>query len=147
MYPLHPFTVHFPIALLLANGLLTLLYLRRGDQALETSAYHCLVLGWLGALLATFTGAIDALRRLTGPDAPRDNLLLTWVNAHAAVGIMLVIVYGYALQHRRRHPTILADPHKRRGYLRLLLLGAILVILDGWLGGYLVYTLRLGVGR
>jgi uncharacterized membrane protein len=60
---------------------------------------------------------------------------------------MLVIVYGYALQHRRRHPTILADPQKRRGYLRLLLLGAILVILDGWLGGYLVYTLRLGVGR
>jgi uncharacterized membrane protein len=147
MYPLHPFTVHFPIALLLANALFTLLYLRRGDQALETSAYHCLVVGWMGALLATVTGAIDAVRQLTGPDVPRDTLLLTWVNAHAAVGVGLVIVYGYALLHRRRHPTILADPHHRRGYLRLLLIGAMLVLLAGWLGGYLVYKLRLGVGR
>lgn len=147
MYPIHPFTVHFPIALLLANGLLTFLYLRRGDRALETSAYHCLLLGWVGAVIATATGAIDAFRQLTGPDVPRDTLLLTWVNAHAAVGIVLVLVYGQALRQRRRQPDVLDDPQRRGGYLRLLVIGAVLVLLDGWLGGSLVYTWRMGIER
>lgn len=145
MYPIHPFTVHFPIALLLANGIFTFLYLRRGGRAFETSAYHCLVLGWLGSLLATVTGTIDALRHFTGPDALRDNTLLAWVNAHAAVGIAIILVYWQALQRRRRQPDILDDRQKRRGYLRLLVTGMVLVVISGWLGGYLVYTLRLGV--
>src|SRR5215211_3405360 len=56
MYPFHPLTVHLPIGLLLGNALLTLLYLRRGDRALETSAFHCLWLGWLAGLLALASG-------------------------------------------------------------------------------------------
>lgn len=147
MYPLHPFTVHFPIALLLANGLLTVFYLLRRDRAFETSAYHCLILGWIGACVATLTGVIDAARQLVGPDAPRDNTLLGWVNTHAFVGIGTVVVYGQALLRRRRRPDILDDDQARRGYLRLLVAGAALVLINGWTGGYLVYVLRLGVGE
>lgn len=145
MYPIHPLTVHFPIALLLANGLLTLLYLRRGERTLETSAYHCLILGWLGSLAATVSGLIDALRQLTGIDAPRSNIVFYWVNAHAVVGIATVIIYWQALLRRRRQPHILDDAQKRGGYLRLLMVGAVLVALNGWMGGYLVYRLGLGV--
>jgi uncharacterized membrane protein len=144
LYPLHPVTVHFPVALLLANALLTLLYLRGWGAAYETSAYHCLVLGWLGAVVATLSGAWDAWQQVYGPDAPRDVALLNWVNAHAAVGLAIVGVYGRALLLRRRQPDVLADAQARRGYLRLLLLGALLVLVGGWLGGYLVYTLGLG---
>ncbi len=144
MYPFHPFTVHFPIALLLAHGLLTLVYLRRKERALETSAYHCLILGWFGALVATLTGLLDAARQLTGPDALRADGIIGWVNAHAAVGIALVLVYGQILLRRRRHPLILEDDHTRGGYLRLTLIGVILVVINGWLGGYLVYWLGLG---
>lgn len=144
MYPVHPLTVHLPIGLLLGNALLTALYLRRGDPALEVSAFHCLWLGWLFALLAVATGTIDAVRQLVATPNPRSDAL-GWINAHALVGIALLVVYWQAWQMRRRYPAILDDRRARRGYLARLAIGAALVVLDGWLGGYLVYTLRLGV--
>lgn len=143
MYPFHPLTVHLPIGLLLGNALLTLLYLRRSDRALEVSAFHCLWLGWLGTLLAIVTGTLDAVRQLFGPN-PRDDAL-GWINAHALVGAVLLVVYWQAWQARRRRPDILDDPSARRGYLARLAIGTGLLLLDGWLGGHLVYTLRVGV--
>jgi uncharacterized membrane protein len=146
MYPLHPFTVHFPIALLLANGLLTLLYLYRGRQrAFETSAYHCLVLGWIGSLLAVLSGAWDAWQQVYAPGATISTAVLNRVNLHAAAGVAIVLVYGRALLLRRRKPDVLDDPQQRRGYLGLLLIGALLVLVSGWLGGQLVYAFRLGI--
>lgn len=144
---LHPATIHFPIALLLANGLLTLLYLRRREQSFETSAYHCLVLGWVGAVIATLTGLWDAWRQVYGPDATRNIALFNWVNAHAIVGVAIVTTYGQALLRRRRRPGLLDDPHRRTTYLWLLAIGAVLVVLNGWTGGQLVYSFRLGVEK
>ncbi|MCU0493012.1 MAG: DUF2231 domain-containing protein [Chloroflexaceae bacterium] len=128
----------------MANGLFTLLYLRHKERSFEQTAYHCLIVGWFGSLVALVSGTIDAARQLIGPDAPRDNALLTWVNAHAATGIATAIVYGQALLRRRRNPTILDDATLRGGYLRLLVVGALLVVVGGWLGGHLVYELGLG---
>jgi uncharacterized membrane protein len=144
MYPFHPLTVHLPIGLLLGNALLTMLYLRRNDQAFEISAFHCLWLGWLGVLLAVSTGTIDAVRQLFRAISPRADAL-GWINAHALVGIAILVVYWQAWQLRRRHPGILTDARLRRGYLARLVLGIALIVLDGWLGGHMVYTLRLGV--
>jgi uncharacterized membrane protein len=146
MYPFHPLTVHLPIGLLLGNALLTLLYLRRGDRALEMSAFHCLWLGWLGTLLAIATGTLDAVRQLFDATHPRDDAL-TWINAHAFVGIAILIVYWQAWQIRRRRPGVLDEPAARRGYLGRLAVGIALVVLDGWLGGHLVYSLQVGVSR
>jgi uncharacterized membrane protein len=144
MYPFHPLTVHLPIGLLLGNALLTILYLRRGDPALETSAFHCLWLGWLGTLLALATGTLDAARQLFDPTNPRGDAL-GWINAHAFVGLSILVVYWQAWQIRRRAPGVLADAAARRGYLARLAIGVALLVLDGWLGGHLVYALRLGV--
>ncbi len=146
-YPVHPFTVHFPIALLLVNGLLTLLYLRYAERSLETSAYHCLIIGWCGACVAVVTGLIDAWRQLGGPETAVAPTFINRVNAHAVTSILVVVVYGRALLQRRRHPDILRDARQRRGYLSLLLVGALLLLLTSWLGGYLVYALGLGVNR
>lgn len=143
MYALHPLSVHLPIGLLVGNALLTVLYLRRGEPALETSAYHCLWLGWLLLLPAVLTGTYAAVRHLTS-EAP-GNSALGWINAHAIVGIVLVVVYWQAWQQRRRYPAVLADAHRRRGYLARLGLGMALLVLDGWLGGHMVYTLGVGV--
>lgn len=146
-YILHPFSVHFPIALLLANGLFTLLYLRRGEQSWETTAYHCLIIGWLGGVAAVLSGAFDAWRQLIGPEAPRDNTLISWVNAHAICNIAALLLYGQALLRRRRNPHILDDKTTRRGYLGLLAGGALLLLAGGWIGGHLVYVLGLGVNK
>jgi uncharacterized membrane protein len=144
MYPFHPLTVHLPIGLLLGNAVLTALYLRQGERALETSAFHCLWLGWLGVLLALASGTFDAVRQLFDAAHPRDDAL-AWINTHALVGAAILIVYWQAWQLRRRSPAILDESTARRGYLARLALGVVLIIVDGWLGGHLVYTLRLGV--
>jgi uncharacterized membrane protein len=141
----HPFVVHFPIGLLLGSVLFTVLFLRRGENSWETSAFHCMIFGWFGSVAAVVTGLIDAVQHFTGPDAIRDPAVLTWVNAHAAASIGALIVFGQALLRRRRKPTILSDPQARRGYLGLLILGTLLIILSGWLGGQLVYRLRIGI--
>lgn len=145
--PLHPFTVHVPLALLLAHALFTLLYLWRRTPSLETSAYHCLIVGWFGAVLATLTGSLDAWQQIYSGSAgaTTDLALLNRVNAHAASGLAIVIVYGNLLLRRRRLPTLLDDPVQRRGYLRLLAVGVLLLLLGGWLGGQLVYRFGLGV--
>lgn len=144
LYPLHPLTVHFPIALLLANTLFSGLYLRRKQPSFEISAYYCLVVGWVGACVALITGTIEAVLRVFSTSATHADAL-NWVNAHAAVGVTLLVVYGQALLRRRRNPRILDEPVQRVSYIRLLVLGAALVILDGWLGGHLVYALGVGV--
>lgn len=144
MYPFHPLTVHVPIGLLLGNALLTALYLHRHERAFETSAFHCLWLGWLGVLLALASGTFDAVRQLFDATHPRGDAL-GWINAHAIVGIAILIIYWQAWQIRRRNSAVLDLAETRRGYVARLALGVALVVLDGWLGGHLVYTLRLGV--
>src|SRR5689334_10468268 len=119
MYPLHPLTVHLPIGLLLGNALLTLLYLRGGDQAFEISAFHCLWLGWLGALLAIGAGTLDAARQVLSATNPRGDAL-SWINAHALAGFAILVVYWQAWQIRRRDAGILSNPTARRGYLARL---------------------------
>jgi uncharacterized membrane protein len=144
MYALHPFTVHFPIALLLASTLFTLIALRRAG-GWEQSGYHCLIVGWIAGVVALLTGLPDALGQLTGPDAARNSGLVGWVNAHAFANLGAVALYGQALLRRRRAPGLLADAETRRGYLTLHALGALLLIVGGWLGGHLVYVLKLGI--
>ncbi|MEM8533026.1 MAG: DUF2231 domain-containing protein [Chloroflexota bacterium] len=144
MYPFHPATVHLPIGLLIGNAILTVLYLRRGERSLETAAYHCLWLGLLLTIPALLTGTIDAGRQLVGIPNPRTDAL-GWINAHAAVGVALVVVYWQAWQLRRRNPTILDDKSLRKAYLTRLGIGVTLIVIDGWLGGHLVYSLQLGI--
>lgn len=136
---LHPFTVHFPIALLLLSLALSLVYLRRRDPFLERSAYGALVLGWWSALIATLTGTVELALHW-----PLQAEVVGWLNAHAASGLTLLVVYGQALLRRRRDPHILDGP-QRRAYLGLLGAGAALVLLSGWIGGHLVYGLGFGV--
>lgn len=146
-YPLHPLTVHLPLGLLLATVLFSLIALRSGDWQWEMSAYHCLIVGWLGCALAVASGLIDAARQLTGPEASRDADVLAWVNGHAIIGLGALLVFGRALLLRRRNPAILSDPRTRRVYLGLLLAGAALLLIGGWLGGQLVYRFGLGLDQ
>lgn len=146
MYALHPFSVHFPIALLLVSSLFTVLAVRSAHGSWDSSAYHCLVVGWLAGVVAVLTGLLDAGRQLVGPDVPRDNELIGWVNAHAFVNIAALVVYGQALLRRKRNPAVLAAGRARRDYLWLHAVGVVLIVVGGWLGGHLVYVLGLGLG-
>ena len=139
MYALHPAVVHFPIALLLLNLVLTIRHVYRPDAFVERAAYGALVLGWWATLAATTTGIIAI-----AVEWPLDPGVLSWLNFHALGGFGLLVVYGRALLWRRRRPDVLQSAARGR-YVALLLAGAALVLLDGWIGGHLVYRLGLGV--
>lgn len=138
IYALHPAATHFPIALLVLNLALTLWHLRRPDPFVERAAYGALLLGWWGALAGVVTGLVAAALAW-----PVEAGVLTWLNAHAVLGFALLYIYGRALLQRRRDPGVLDGPGRTR-YLVLLIGGALLLLLDGYIGGHMVY--RLGVG-
>ncbi|PDW01445.1 DUF2231 domain-containing protein [Candidatus Viridilinea mediisalina] len=146
MPTLHPFTVHFPLALLLVSSLFALLALRTGRNAWATSAYHCLLVGCLSGIVALLTGVADATRQVAGPDAIYGNDIMRLLNAHAFTSIAALACYTAALVRQHRQPTIIADRLARRGYVGLHALGALLLLLSAWLGGRLVYSVGLGIG-
>jgi uncharacterized membrane protein len=138
LFPFHPRLVHFPIALLLVGAAaIAFGSLRRHEGALSCGRLS-LALGWLGVLVAIASGLIDQSR---APQTPEVGLV---INQHITVGIALFVVFGLALYWPLRDKKLFSGRRVPWLYLGWLLIGVALVLLEGWLGGKLVY--RLGVG-
>jgi uncharacterized membrane protein len=136
--PFHPMFVHFPIALYLLGVLLTLGYLWRRVPDYERFAYWVFVLSWIGVAAAALAGLVD-LGGLAPDDARRDA-----INQHITSGVALLIINGLLVYSRFRWSDVLTSP-RRWAYLALMAGGAAVVVLTGWLGGKLVYDLKVGV--
>jgi uncharacterized membrane protein len=136
-HPLHPLTVHFPIAFYLLGVWLTLAYLWRGQADYERFACWSFSLSWLATMLASLTGLVDQ-GQLDLNDPRR-----AYVNPHITAGISLFILNGLLLYMRLRWADVLAS--RRRAYLGLMLLGVAAVLAAAWLGGELVYRWQVGV--
>lgn len=138
--PLHPRFVHFPVALLATGSVLALVYLLGWRRpALPVAAWVMLLLGWLSIFPAVISGLVD---RNAAPDDPA---VVAALNPHIAAGFGLLIVYGLLLYERLRDPAVLDQPRRRLWLLALLLAGLALLLVEGWLGGKLVYDLGVGV--
>ena len=147
LFPFHPRTVHFPIALTLVGVafiILSAILARRGgdddDGAARWLQYGrvTLTLGWLAVLAAIATGLIDQSR------APDDAAVVSTINLHITTGIALVVTLGLALYWPLRDRQVFT--RHRWAYVGLLVLVAALVMVESWLGGQLVYHLGVGVG-
>lgn len=136
--PLHPMFVHFPIALYLLGVLFTLGYLWRGNSDYECFAGWAFLLAWIGVAAAALAGLVD-LGRLA-PDDPRRPA----INNHITSGVLLLVINGLLVYFRFRWSDVLASP-RRWPYLALMGAGVLAVILTGWFGGKLVYTLKVGI--
>ncbi|HXV41636.1 MAG TPA: DUF2231 domain-containing protein [Anaerolineae bacterium] len=136
-HPLHPMTVHFPIAFYCLGVLLTLLYLWRGRADYEQFSYWSFILSWLGALFASLIGLIDQ-SQLELSDPRRNN-----VNSHITAGVALIILNGLLVYMRFRWADVLT--RRRWLYLGLMALGLIAILATAWLGAELVYRWRVGV--
>lgn len=137
-HPLHPFTVHFPIALYLLGVLLTALYLWRGQSETERFAFWSFGLSWPATLVACLFGLIDQ-----GRLASTDPRLSAALNAHITAGVALLVVNGLLVYMRLRWPAVLV--RYRWPYLGLMALGVITVLATGWLGGELVFRWQIGI--
>jgi uncharacterized membrane protein len=136
-HPLHPMTVHFPIALYLLGVLLTVAYLWRGRTDYERFAYWSFVLSWLATIMASLVGLIDQ-NQLELTDPRRNS-----VSAHITVGVGLLVINGLLIYMRFRWSDALT--RHRWVYLGLMVLGIGLVLVTAWLGAELVYRLHVGI--
>lgn len=124
---LHPFAVHFPIALWLTSTFFDLLAWRQGDPVYRRTAYWLAGLGLLGALFSIAFGWIDLLdqeRQGVGPG------LLLRHRLHSGVAYAATVVYAVNFGWRCRSQNRLTGT-----LLWLSLVGAILIVVAGYLGG------------
>lgn len=139
LLPLHPRLVHFPVALLITGSVAALLYLLGWRRSwLPVVAWAAILVGWLSLFAAVLSGLIDQNRATLSPAAVQA------LNLHIAVGFGLIITYGLLLYERLRSPAALDSPSRRLWQLLLLVLGIVMIVIEGFLGGQLVY--RFGVG-
>lgn len=137
-HPLHPLTVHFPIALYLLGVLLTAGYLWQRRADFDRFAFWSFILSWLATVVASITGLVD--QNLLEFADPRRAA----VNNHITAGVALLIANGLLVYMRLRWPGVLAGS-KKPAYLGLMGLGVAAVLAAAWLGGELVYRLQVGV--
>lgn len=136
--PFHPRLVHFPIALSLAGAFFVVLGLLRRQERWIGYGQTTLLLGWLSIMAAVVSGLIDQT------SAPNNAAVAAVINQHITAGIALVITVGLALYWPLRNKRLWSSP-ARWGYVALLVVIVVLVLIEAWLGGKLVYHFGVGV--
>lgn len=136
---LHPFFVHFPIALLLSALLAHLLFWWRKQPALLLFSRFLLVGAALGALLSALSGgwAEDAAGDLRAE-------VHQAIEQHETLGyIQAWLLPVLAMWGVLRRKTMLE--RELSIFFGVMLLATVLMLYTGWLGGSLVYDQGVGV--
>lgn len=134
-HPVHPMLIVYPLALFSIGVLFDVLYLVTGDEAFAVVAYWTIAAGIVGGVLAALFGLVDWLAIPTGTRAKRIGL---WHGAGNAAVVALFVV-SWLL----RQPGAAYRPDVLPFILGLVAVAFALV--TAWLGGELVYRLRVGV--
>jgi len=136
---LHPFFVHFPIALLLSAVLAHLLFWSRKHPSLLLFSRFLLVGAALGALLSALSGgwAEDAAGDLRAEvhEAIEQHETLGYIQAW-----LLPVLAMWGVLRRK---TMLE--RELSIFFGVMLLSTVLMLYTGWLGGSLVYEHGVGV--
>lgn len=136
-HPIHPMLIVLPLGLLAAAVLFDVLYLATGDDAFAEVAFWNIAVGIVGGLAAALFGVIDWLAIPKETRAKRLGLIHGVGNV-VIVGLFLVSWF-LRLPNHAYAPDLLPF---------VLGLGAVVLALGtAWLGGELVYRLRVGVDR
>jgi uncharacterized membrane protein len=102
-----------------------------GDPVWSTVARYAMAGGIIGALAAAVFGFIDMLSL---PAEPRKTAL-----AHMTINLVVVVLYIINFWLRTRAPD---NPG---GLVWLSLIAILLLVVSGWLGGKMVYVMRVAV--
>jgi uncharacterized membrane protein len=136
--PFHPRIVHFPIALCIVGAVFIAYGVLRRQEQWARYGQISLILGWIGILAAVITGLIDQTF------APDDAAVAALLNQHITAGIALVVAVGLAIYWPIRNKKLWQTSAKW-GYIFLLVVIVLLVLVEAWLGGKLVYEYGVGV--
>jgi uncharacterized membrane protein len=135
-HPIHPVLIVLPLGLFSIGVLFDALYLLTGDPVFADVAYWNITAGIVGALLAAVFGLVDWLAIPGGTRAKRVGL---W----HGVGNVVIVVLFIGSWLLRQPARAYADPLP----FVLGLIGVALALVTAWLGGELVYRLRVGIDR
>ncbi len=135
-HPVHPMLIVFPLGLFSTAVIFDLLYLFTGNEDLAIFSFWAIAAGVIGGLAAAVFGAWDYLAIPAGTRAKRIGLV------HGGGNVVVTALFAISWLMRREDPTYLPD-----NILPLVvgLLGAGLALFTAWLGGELVYRLRVAV--
>ncbi len=125
----HPAAVHFPIALLLGAALAELLSLKSKSRFFSDAARYSLWLGTMGAIGAATLGWFYGGFRLVDEEA-----ILTF-HRWNGTGLAILALVTLWLNERRMRQY----PSRNSLYRTALLVTALLVGINGYLGGVMVY--------
>jgi uncharacterized membrane protein len=134
-HPIHPMLIVFPLGLLATAVVFDVLYVATGNADLATFSFWALIAGIIGGLLAALFGLIDWMA------IPRETRARRVGAIHGVGNVVVVGLFALSLFTRWGSPAYLPD------VLPLIfgLLGAGLALFTAWLGGELVYRLRVAV--
>ena len=134
-HPLHPMLIVFPIALFTVSVLFDLIYLVNGDALFARFALWSIALGVITGLTAAVFGFIDWVGLPGDTRAKRVGLI------HGGGNVLIVVLFIVSWFLR------LGDPEYAANVLPFVLglVGVGLALVTAWLGGELVYRLRVGV--
>jgi uncharacterized membrane protein len=131
VYPLHPMTVHFPIALTGAALLFILLALWRHSENLERAAVANLALAAAGTILAAALGIHDNLASFNG-NAPHHD-------AKIILACILFLVTTVTAWVRWRKKSLFQDKAARIIYVAAYFISFGISAVLGFLGSVITY--------
>jgi uncharacterized membrane protein len=134
-HPVHPMLIVFPLGLLATAAIFDVFYVVTGDTDLSTFSFWALIAGLVGGLIAAIFGLIDWLGIPTGTRAKRIGAF------HGGGNLVVVALFALSLLTRWSRPGYLPDLLP----MILGLVGVGVALVTAWLGGELVFRLRVGV--
>lgn len=134
-HPVHPMLIVYPLGLLSAAVVFDVLYAITGNPDLATFAFWALLAGLVGGLAAAIFGLIDWLAIPKGTRARRVGAL------HGGGNVLVVGLFALSFLARLDGAQYLPDMIP----LIFGMLGAAIALVTAWLGGELVYRLRVAV--
>ena len=130
--PVHPATVHFPLALFPAATLFDVLALTLGDGSVYTrGAFILIAAASVAALLAMTTGFVQLL------DVPPESRAWRLALWHMSVQLLAASVLVTGLLLRLGH---LDAAHAPIAAIALKAGGSAILLFGGWLGGHMVFS-------
>jgi len=134
-HPIHPMLIVLPLGLLSVGVLFDVIYLVTGTDMFAEVAFWNITAGIVGGLLAAIFGFLDWS---SIPKDTRARRLGAW---HGLGNFVIVLLFIASWLMRREDPSY--APNLLPFVLGVVAVGMALV--TAWLGGELVYRLRVGV--
>lgn len=134
-HPVHPMLIVFPLGLLSAAVIFDVLYLVTGNDELAIFSFWAIAAGVIGGLAAAVFGLIDWLA------IPKETRAKSVGLIHGVGNVVIVVLFAISWLLRMEDPAF--QPNLLPFVLGLA--GAALALFTAWLGGELVYRLRVAV--